>query len=79
VNGQRVTRGALLPGDVLAFAGEKFRVEMGPGEPDLPDAEFQVVPTEVVNSFKSGPSYLIPQAQSVQASDSDVRFLDAGE
>ena len=79
VNGQRVTRGALLPGDVLAFAGEKFRVEMGPGEPDLPEAEFQVVPTEVVNSFKSGPSYLIPQAQSVQASDSDVRLLDAGE
>jgi pSer/pThr/pTyr-binding forkhead associated (FHA) protein len=79
VNGQRVTRGALLPGDVLAFAGEKFRVEMGPGEPDLPEAEFQVVPTEVVNSFKFGPSYLIPQAQSVQASDSDVRLLDAGE
>jgi pSer/pThr/pTyr-binding forkhead associated (FHA) protein len=79
VNGQRVTRGALLPGDVLAFAGEKFRVEMGPGEPDLPEAEFQVVPTEVVNSFKSGPSYLIPQAQSVQASDSDVRLLDAGD
>ena len=79
VNGQRVTRGALLPGDVLAFAGEKFRVEMGPGEPDLPDAELQIVPTEVVNSVKSGPGELIPQARAIQTSDSDVRLLDAGE
>ena len=32
VNGQRVVRGALLPGDELAFAGSKFRVVLGPGE-----------------------------------------------
>jgi len=31
VNGQRIIRGALLPGDELAFAGEKFRVHLGPG------------------------------------------------
>jgi pSer/pThr/pTyr-binding forkhead associated (FHA) protein len=31
VNGQRVVRGALLPGDELAFAGSKFRVVLGPG------------------------------------------------
>lgn len=30
VNGQRIMRGALLPGDQLSFAGEKFRVHMGP-------------------------------------------------
>lgn len=30
VNGQRVTRGALLPGDELAFASVKFRVHLGP-------------------------------------------------
>lgn len=30
VNGQRIIRGALLPGDELAFAGEKFRVHLGP-------------------------------------------------
>ena len=30
VNGQRIVRGALLPGDQLAFAGEKFKVHMGP-------------------------------------------------
>lgn len=30
VNGQRVIRGALLPGDELSFAGIKFRVILGP-------------------------------------------------
>jgi pSer/pThr/pTyr-binding forkhead associated (FHA) protein len=32
VNGQRVTRGALLPGDELAFANIRFKVFLGPGE-----------------------------------------------
>jgi pSer/pThr/pTyr-binding forkhead associated (FHA) protein len=32
VNGQRVTRGALLPGDELAFAKIKFQVHLGPGD-----------------------------------------------
>lgn len=31
VNGQRVSRGALLPGDELAFANVRFRVHLGPG------------------------------------------------
>jgi pSer/pThr/pTyr-binding forkhead associated (FHA) protein len=30
VNGQRIIRGALLPGDELSFAGAKFRVVLGP-------------------------------------------------
>ncbi|MEN9554982.1 MAG: hypothetical protein RLZZ232_1268, partial [Planctomycetota bacterium] len=30
VNGQRVIRGALLPGDLLSFAGLNFRIHMGP-------------------------------------------------
>lgn len=34
VNGQRITRGALLPGDQLAFASEKYRVHLGPDEGD---------------------------------------------
>ena len=29
VNGQRVTRGALLPGDQLAFANLKFKIYLG--------------------------------------------------
>lgn len=32
VNGQRVTRGALLPGDVLAVANARFRVHLGPDQ-----------------------------------------------
>jgi pSer/pThr/pTyr-binding forkhead associated (FHA) protein len=32
VNGQRVTRGALLPGDEIAFAKIKFQVHLGPGD-----------------------------------------------
>lgn len=41
VNGQRIIRGALLPGDQLAFAGEKFRVHLGPSPaaPLEPQAE----------------------------------------
>lgn len=35
VNGQKVLRGALLPNDELAFAALKFRVHLGPGEPDV--------------------------------------------
>ena len=31
VNGQKVVRGALLPGDELAFASVKYRVHLGPG------------------------------------------------
>lgn len=34
VNGQRVLRGAILPGDELAFAKLKFKVYLGPDEPD---------------------------------------------
>jgi len=33
VNGQKIIRGALLPGDILAFAGEKFKVHLGPARP----------------------------------------------
>ena len=79
VNGQRVVRGALLPGDELAFAGEKFRVEMGPGEPDSEDDEeqqnaytevIQVPSHEIKELFSSYP------AEPMRTSDSDVVFLD---
>lgn len=47
VNGQKVTRGALLPGDELAFASSKFRVHLGPGKP----AVEQNAPTEMLTSY----------------------------
>lgn len=34
VNGQRIMRGALLPGDQLSFAGEKFKVHLGTAPAD---------------------------------------------
>ena len=44
VNGQRVTRGALLPGDELTFANIRFRVFLGPGEmPAKPNDHTEVL------------------------------------
>jgi pSer/pThr/pTyr-binding forkhead associated (FHA) protein len=80
VNGQRVIRGALLPGDELAFAGEKFRVEMGPGEPDSDLVQVQSAHTEVIE-LPRGPDpderfATYGSEQPLQtASDSDVRPL----
>jgi pSer/pThr/pTyr-binding forkhead associated (FHA) protein len=49
VNGQRIIRGALLPGDQLAFAGEKFRVHLGPSPATpLPRAAER---TEAIKAF----------------------------
>lgn len=76
VNGQRVVRGALLPGDELAFASEKFRIEMGP---DAPAAEEEPDDRAVTEEI------VLPQADLVEyfgfaepegsGSDSDVRVL----
>jgi len=46
VNGQRVTRGALLPNDELAFAGAKYRVHLGPGDAQVGNYEH----TEMIES-----------------------------
>ena len=42
VNGQRITRGALLPNDELGLGGVKFRVKLGPGRDGRPDATEEV-------------------------------------
>ena len=80
VNGQRVIRGALLPGDELSFAGEKFRVEMGPGEPDSDVAEIQSAHTEVIElPPRPDPEERFatydPEQPLQTASDSDVRRI----
>jgi pSer/pThr/pTyr-binding forkhead associated (FHA) protein len=80
VNGQRVTRGALLPGDELSFGSQKFRVHLGPGEPEAGHDE----KTEMLSVFRSADddrddSELVA-VDSVAESDSDVRLLpDDGE
>lgn len=83
VNGQRVVRGALLPGDELSFASEKYRVEMGPGDADDNDAEVHSAHTEMLELSPPQEEYF--QAAEVEfasdieepmpASDSDVRIL----
>ncbi len=45
VNGQRVLRGAILPGDELAFAKVKFKVFMGPDDAESLNAKER---TEVI-------------------------------
>lgn len=60
VNGQRVIRGALLPGDELSFANEKFKVQLGPdrpGEINEDHAQTDVIP--VVN-FDNGDTFGAP-------------------
>ncbi len=52
VNGQRVTRGALLPGDELAFASVKFRVHLGPDpDPSEEDEANEYEPTEYMRQI----------------------------
>ena len=74
VNGQRVTRGALLPGDELAFASVKFRVLLGPG--DDPQAGNDDA-TEMLTSLPalSGSAAELPEYRDESGSDSDVRLL----
>ena len=79
VNGQRVVRGALLPGDELAFASEKFRVEMGP---DLPEAQEDIHGAQTeeiaasVGLLRGLEKGLLAGRDSAGESHSDVRPLD---
>lgn len=68
VNGQRVTRGALLPGDVLSFSSVKYQVHLGPDLPGLhvDEAEEQTIPL-----FEDAEHRLIES----DSSQSDVRML----
>ena len=69
VNGQRVTRGALLPGDELAFASVKFRVNLGPAEPDSDHNEVTEMLTMPPEKRAS------TDRDDLDASSSEVRLL----
>jgi pSer/pThr/pTyr-binding forkhead associated (FHA) protein len=72
VNGQRVTRGALLPGDELAFAKAKYRVHLGPDDREAGHDEA----TEMMTSFQDAPLLPLEEAAAVESgSESDVRLL----
>jgi pSer/pThr/pTyr-binding forkhead associated (FHA) protein len=80
VNGQRVVRGALLPGDELAFASEKFRVEMGNNVPE-PDEDVHEARTEEIRLPAGGGilAGLAEKSKKQPSSQSDVRPLDADD
>ena len=74
VNGQRIIRGALLPGDQLAFAGEKFRVHLGPSPAaPLPPAPERTEPLKV---FPAPGSERFDDASSMS---SRVEPIEGGE
>jgi len=73
VNGQRVMRGALLPGDELAFGNAKFRVHLGPGNPaDITDR------TEAMVAYTPPPGRDRPLVELLERmeSDSDIRLVN---
>jgi pSer/pThr/pTyr-binding forkhead associated (FHA) protein len=75
VNGQRVTRGALLPGDELAFASVKYRVHLGPSVPGEEEEEVYGPDEETVeiNARDLPPEDFEPVDSG--PSSSDVRLL----
>jgi pSer/pThr/pTyr-binding forkhead associated (FHA) protein len=75
VNGQRVTRGALLPGDELTFASVKYRVHLGPSVPGEEEEEAYGIDEETVeiNSRDMPPEDFEPVDSA--SSSSDVRLL----
>jgi len=75
VNGQRVTRGALLPGDELAFAAVRFRVRLGPSEVLVSPDE----PTEMIAAYSAAESDDSSSEPALfgdeRSSDSDVQLI----
>jgi len=86
VNGQRVTRGALLPNDELAFAGAKYRVHLGPGEAAAGHYEHtEMLDSKAEDDFSEyQPSGQVPNQQAGNSGysddvDDDIRFYDDPE
>lgn len=65
VNGQRVIRGALLPGDEISFSGAAYTVYLGP-DPQLSTGG-QTVP--------EGATAMLPNTPAQSATGSDVKAL----
>ena len=55
VNGQRVLRGALLPGDQISFSGSAYRVHLGPDQ-DGNDEVLEAMPAVEVTPSDAGTS-----------------------
>jgi predicted component of type VI protein secretion system len=78
VNGQRVIRGALLPGDLLTLSGVSFRIHLGPDQPAANGKVSLIQPTEMIPILEDGGmnnDETFRSPMSNEASSSDVRFL----
>jgi pSer/pThr/pTyr-binding forkhead associated (FHA) protein len=83
VNGQKVTRGALLPGDELSFASARFQVHMGPGKPTpvqehMGTEMLQIIPPREESARNGNGSHAgrsEKKPRDPKDSDSDVRLL----
>ncbi len=75
VNGQRVTRGALLPGDELTFANIRFKVFLGPGEMPAKPHDHTEVLTIPVKPGEDEFDILPVDFEDVAEVESDVRPL----
>ena len=73
-----MTRGALLPGDELAFASAKFRVHLTASDPEASADDDTEMLTEVSSDIEAEASADVEDADEPPfhtLSDSDVRFL----
>lgn len=72
VNGQRVTRGALLPGDELSIASVKFKVHLGPDEEEEDAVVGHEDRTEMLPAFMKDSD---PLAEFDEDSVADIPIL----
>lgn len=75
VNGQRIIRGALLPGDQLSIASEKFRVHLGPAA-DEPVGVVVRDRTEVIRHNEPEPQFNGKVQNGSKDTNSDVHPVD---
>ena len=79
VNGQRVTRGALLPGDELTFANIRFKVFLGPGEmPVRPEDHTEVLSIAEHLNEDDFPPLPVDYDQSMEDVEREIRLSDSG-
>ena len=76
VNGQRVVRGALLPGDQLSFASIRFKVQLGPDRPSDEPAKSSEVTEMIPMITEDDLDDSSFNGFDLGASNSDVRLDD---
>ena len=76
VNGQRIVRGALLPGDQLSIASEKFRVHLGPAADEPVGGGVTRDRTEVIRLNEPEPPFNGQLVGTPNDTNSDVRPVD---